>query len=117
MSLLKASKAGPTIVDVTPASAGWRYVGFRAHRLAPGERVAISMPGREFCIVVLSGRVDVRAGSNDVARRRRPRERVRRSPAVGGLPARRRGRRGDRAHGGGDRRRERARAAASCRRG
>ncbi len=66
MSLLvKASKAGPTIVDVTPASAGWRYVGFRAHRLAPGERASISMPGRELCIVVLSGRVDVRAGSNE----------------------------------------------------
>jgi 5-deoxy-glucuronate isomerase len=66
MSLLvKASKAGPTIVDVTPSSAGWRYVGFRAHRLAPGERATISMPGRELCIVVLSGRVDVRAGSID----------------------------------------------------
>ena len=66
MSLLvKASKAGPTIVDVTPASAGWRYVGFRAHRLAAGERVAIAMPGRELCIVVLSGRVDVRAGNGD----------------------------------------------------
>ena len=58
--LVKAAKQGATIVDVTPASAGWRYVGFRAHRLAAGERTAIALPGRELCIVVLSGRVDVR---------------------------------------------------------
>ena len=61
MSLLvKASKAGGTIVDVTPASAGWRYVGFRALRLAAGELAAVAMPGRELCVVVLSGRIDVR---------------------------------------------------------
>jgi 5-deoxy-glucuronate isomerase len=61
MSLLvKAAKEGPTIVDVSPASAGWRFVGFRAHRLASGERATIDLPGRELCIVVLSGRVDVR---------------------------------------------------------
>jgi 5-deoxy-glucuronate isomerase len=59
--LVKASRSGPTIVDVTPASAGWRYVGFHAYRLAPGERAEIAMRGRELCIVVLSGRVDVRA--------------------------------------------------------
>lgn len=59
--LVKASKSGPTIVDVTPASAGWRYVGFRAYRLDAGERADLAMRGRELCIVVLSGRVDVRA--------------------------------------------------------
>ena len=61
MSLLvKAARSGPTIVDVTPASARWKYVGFRAHRLGAGERVAIALPGLELCIVVLSGRVDVK---------------------------------------------------------
>jgi 5-deoxy-glucuronate isomerase len=66
MSLLvKATKSGPTIVDVSPASAGWRYVGFRAHRLATGEQVAIDMPGRELCIVVLTGRVDVRGAGSE----------------------------------------------------
>ncbi|MEO8487784.1 MAG: 5-deoxy-glucuronate isomerase [Betaproteobacteria bacterium] len=66
MSLLvKAAKEGPTIVDVTPASAHWRYVGFRAHRLAAGERASIALPGRELCIVVLSGSVDVRAGQGE----------------------------------------------------
>jgi len=59
--LVKAAKAGSTIVDVTPASARWHYVGFRAHRFAPGERVAIAMPRLEVCIVVLAGHVDVRS--------------------------------------------------------
>ncbi len=59
--LVKASKSGSTIVDVTPASAGWRYVGFHAYRLDAGERADLAMRGRELCIVVLSGKVDVRA--------------------------------------------------------
>jgi 5-deoxy-glucuronate isomerase len=62
MSLLvKAAKSGSTIVDVTPASARWKYVGFRAHRLAAGERVSIAMPRLELCIVVLAGHVDVKS--------------------------------------------------------
>ena len=37
MSLLvKARREGRDIVTVTPQSAGWRYVGFSAHRLAAG---------------------------------------------------------------------------------
>lgn len=37
MSLLvKAAREGRTLAEVTPASAGWRYVGFAAHRLAAG---------------------------------------------------------------------------------
>ncbi len=59
--LVKAAKGGPTIVEVTPASAHWKYVGFHAYRLAAGERAEVAMRGRELCIVVLSGRVDVRA--------------------------------------------------------
>ena len=66
MSLLvKAAKSGPTIVDVTPASAHWKYVGFRAHRLAAGERVAIAMPRLELCIVVLAGHVDVKSSHGE----------------------------------------------------
>ena len=63
--LVKAGKSGTTIVDVTPASAGWRYVGFHACRLAAGERSEIAMRGRELCIVVLSGRVDVHSPAGE----------------------------------------------------
>jgi 5-deoxy-glucuronate isomerase len=59
--LVKARRDARDLVDVTPASAGWRYVGFSAHRLAAGETLALDLPGREACIVVLSGRVTVSA--------------------------------------------------------
>jgi len=58
--LVKARREGRDIVRVTPASAGWTYVGFSAHRLAPGERMTLDLAGREACIVVLAGRVAVR---------------------------------------------------------
>ena len=48
MSLLvKARREGRDIVEVTPQSAGWRYVGFSAHRLAPGESMRIDRAGGE----------------------------------------------------------------------
>lgn len=63
MSLLVKGRAeGREIVNVTPESAGWGYVGFRALRLAEGEREAFSTGKRELCLVVLSGRVDVAVG-------------------------------------------------------
>ena len=33
MNLLVKAAPGRTIVEVTPQSAGWRYVGFAANRL------------------------------------------------------------------------------------
>ena len=35
--LVKGRRDGRDIVTVTPQSAGWKYVGFSAYRLAPGE--------------------------------------------------------------------------------
>jgi 5-deoxy-glucuronate isomerase len=60
--LVKARRDARTLVDVTPASAGWKYVGFAAHRLRAGERVAVDLPGREVCIVILAGKAHVEAG-------------------------------------------------------
>ncbi|MDH5288109.1 MAG: 5-deoxy-glucuronate isomerase [Betaproteobacteria bacterium] len=57
--LVKARRDGRDIVSVTPASAAWKYVGFSAHRLAPGERLALDLSGREICVVVLTGRVTI----------------------------------------------------------
>ncbi len=65
MSLLvKARREGSEIVSVTPRSAGWKYVGFAAYRLAPGESAAIAQPGNELCVVVLGGKVTVTQGDN-----------------------------------------------------
>lgn len=62
MSLLvKASQSGREIARVTPQSAGWKYVGFAAYRLAPGEAAEHRASDDEVCVVVLQGRVTVRA--------------------------------------------------------
>jgi 5-deoxy-glucuronate isomerase len=64
MSLLVKSKRGREIVSVTPRSAGWKYVGFAAYRLAPGEAVDVAQAGSEICVVVLGGKVTVSQGGN-----------------------------------------------------
>ena len=58
--LVKAKPEGRDIVRITPQSAGWRYVGFSAHRLDKGESMTIDQPDEELCIVVLGGTVSVR---------------------------------------------------------
>ena len=65
MSLLVHTReptADGTVLDVTPESAGWKYVGFRVVRLAAGKGYAHCEPGREACLVVLCGTVTVEAG-------------------------------------------------------
>ncbi|MDQ2916932.1 MAG: 5-deoxy-glucuronate isomerase [Pseudomonadota bacterium] len=60
MSLLvKARPEGRDIVRVTPQSAGWRYVGFSAHRLATGESMTVDQADDELCVVVLGGMATV----------------------------------------------------------
>jgi len=66
--LVKANRQGRDIVRVTPESAGWAYVGFSAHRLAPGESMRVDELKREACIVVLTGRITVNAGQHRWAR-------------------------------------------------
>jgi len=56
--------AGPpdaegTILRVTPASAGWRYVGFEVLRLEGSLVARRQTDGQEVCIVVVSGTVTV----------------------------------------------------------
>jgi 5-deoxy-glucuronate isomerase len=50
------------VIDITPASAGWRYVGFEVRRLAAGQSVSLAFPGREACLLILAGKADVAAG-------------------------------------------------------
>src|SRR5450631_246742 len=57
-----APDAGGRVIDITPTSAGWRYVGFEVRRLAEGQSVRVSFPGREACVLVLAGAADIEAG-------------------------------------------------------
>jgi 5-deoxy-glucuronate isomerase len=50
---------------VTPASAGWAYVGFDLYRLSPGERAGEAAGGREACLVLISGRAAIRGAERD----------------------------------------------------
>jgi 5-deoxy-glucuronate isomerase len=53
------------LVEVTPESAGWKYVGFEVHRLSAGETVVRGTNAREACVVMLSGSADVRFGGHE----------------------------------------------------
>jgi 5-deoxy-glucuronate isomerase len=62
MSLLvKSRPSGRTIVEVTPESAGWRYVGFAAFRMKAGDRFQFQASDREQCFVVLQGKLTIDA--------------------------------------------------------
>jgi 5-deoxy-glucuronate isomerase len=60
------------VLEVTPESAGWQYVGFAVHALTAGDKLARLFDCRETCIVVLTGSITVEAGAEkfcDVGRR------------------------------------------------
>jgi 5-deoxy-glucuronate isomerase len=50
------------VLEITPQSAGWDHVGFQVVTLEPGQTHSGGTPGREACLVVLSGTADIRAG-------------------------------------------------------
>jgi 5-deoxy-glucuronate isomerase len=50
---------------VTPASAGWTYVGFEVYRLDAGQTIRQETGGREACLVLLSGKARVSGGEAD----------------------------------------------------
>jgi 5-deoxy-glucuronate isomerase len=55
VSIKKRPDADGSVVKVTPASAGWEYVGFEVLRLEDGQTVERRADGEEVCLVVLSG--------------------------------------------------------------
>src|SRR5262245_7585950 len=63
--LVKPSGDRGRVLQVTPQSAGWTYVGFELYRLEPGDTAGGEGDGRELCLVLVSGRASVTAGSLD----------------------------------------------------
>jgi 5-deoxy-glucuronate isomerase len=63
-----APAADGSVLEVTPASAGWSHVGFQVVTLEPGQRHAGGTPGREACLVLLAGTAAIRAGNLSVER-------------------------------------------------
>ncbi|MFS0821521.1 5-deoxy-glucuronate isomerase [Bacillus sp. 1P02SD] len=48
------------ILEVTPESAGWKYVGFEVYSLKQGETLKKQTEDKEVCIVLLSGLANVK---------------------------------------------------------
>ncbi len=66
MELLRKPKGtSGKVHDITPASAGWGYVGFALYRLAPGETAAEATGDREVILVLVEGKARVTAGGTD----------------------------------------------------
>lgn len=51
--------------EITPASAGWRYVGFSLYRLREGEEASEATGARETILVVVEGKADIHAAGQD----------------------------------------------------
>jgi 5-deoxy-glucuronate isomerase len=63
--LRKPFGAHGKVHEITPVSAGWRYVGFSLHRLRAGERVGEATAEREVILVMVEGKAAfTRAGQN-----------------------------------------------------
>lgn len=51
--------------DITPQSAGWRFVGFGLYRLRPGDRAAEATGEREVILVMVEGKARIEAAGRD----------------------------------------------------
>lgn len=63
--LVKPKGTDGRVTQVTPASAGWTYVGFELYRLKPGETATEQTGDREVCLVWVGGKGSAEAGGQD----------------------------------------------------
>ena len=63
--LRKPAGTAGKVHDVTPANAGWGYVGFGLHRLAPGETVTEQTDETEVILVLVEGKARIGAADQD----------------------------------------------------
>ena len=75
--------------QITPESAGWRYVGFALYRLRAGETAAEATGDREVILVMVEGKARITGGRPGLGRSGRADERLREDPAALPLPAER----------------------------
>jgi 5-deoxy-glucuronate isomerase len=72
---LKPASSDGLVQRVTPASAGWTYVGFEVHDLAEGAALAAETGDREVCLVLVAGRARVAVAGRsqgEIGERRSP---------------------------------------------
>jgi 5-deoxy-glucuronate isomerase len=54
-----------SLLDITPASAGWSHVGFKVCRLSPAKSIRRCHSDRETCVVVLTGTATIRTAEDE----------------------------------------------------
>jgi 5-deoxy-glucuronate isomerase len=59
VSSQKIPEENGCIVEVTPQSAGWTYVGFEVYALSQGQKLFKETDDQEVCMVLLSGMANV----------------------------------------------------------
>lgn len=57
-----AADADGRVLQVTPESAGWTYVGFEVFQVKAGDSLTQSTGDQEACLVLLTGKADVATG-------------------------------------------------------
>jgi 5-deoxy-glucuronate isomerase len=53
------------VIEVTPANAGWKYVGFNVHKLSKDQTISEQTTDREICLVFVSGKGTVSVDDQD----------------------------------------------------
>lgn len=66
MTLLRKPKGRTGLVhDVSPADAGWTYVGFQLHRLKAGDTASGALGSNEAILVMVEGKARIEAAGRD----------------------------------------------------
>ncbi len=63
--LRKPFGARGKVHEISPASAGWRYVGFSLYRLRAGDTATEATGEREVILVIVEGKASIRAAGQD----------------------------------------------------
>jgi 5-deoxy-glucuronate isomerase len=61
----QAPNSDGRVINVTPANAGWTYVGFDLYELAAGDTLARETGSREVALVLIDGKAQVAAGGQE----------------------------------------------------
>ena len=64
--LIRPKQSDGTLLEVTPDSAGWDYLGFSVVALAAGERFSLASEGTEVALVPLTGRLTFAVGERRI---------------------------------------------------
>lgn len=65
--LIKPNYELKKIVEVTPETANWGYVGFKVYQLEKGQKITEYTNSNEVCLVLLSGKVNVNTKNEQFA--------------------------------------------------